>query len=494
MSFGNVSAAQAAAAGASGVYSEGVNVSKMQEETSVLPKKNNMEQLTEVVEAGMNIDKTLKSFIMDALKAAGLQINERMTELVKALLDRQQPVDKNTLMVYNRLLVQNPGVSPETIIAMHKNGLNITKASVEQFEACKNNDNDIFRNIDDAAHSIGGLVKELVSADSGKAVGLLDSLARFVDNMTASSATDAVDAAAAAVDAAYIVKEWQQMTDDTTAYDVKVQKDIPDIPDYKDNTINELLNEYESEISGSISVNMNEGNLFKKLALVLKELPEDRALELADRLDTEKFARLAQKELKEVLFLKPEEVTDKKVLAGYYRKLEASVDGFLNSAKELGTSVNNSLLVKTFDNISDNVLFMNQVNEYMPYVQLPLKLLKKEAHGEFYVMKRSSRQQTGQDETLTAFLRLSMEQLGELDVMVKLKDTALDVDFKAEKTSVIGFIEENLSILEDRLREKGYVAAMRVGGKEKEFDFEKDFLEADSNDGTIGRYSFDMKI
>lgn len=491
MSFGNVSAAQAAAAGASGVYSEGANVSKMQEETSVLPKKNNMEQLTEVVEAGMNIDKTLKSFIMDALKAAGLQINERMTELVKALLDRQQPVDKNTLMAYNRLLVQNPGVSPETIIAMHKNGLNITKASVEQFEACKNNDNGLFRDIDDAAHSIGGLVKELVSADSGKAVGLLDSLARFVDNMTVSSATDAVDAAAAGKDAAYIVKEWRQTTDDTIAYDVKVQEDIPD---YKDNTINELLNEYESEISGGVSPKMNEGNLFKKLALVLKELPEDRALEFADRLDTEKFARFAQKELKEVLFLKPEEAADKKVLAGYYRKLEASVDGFLNSAKELGTSINNSLLVKTFDNISDNVLFMNQVNEYMPYVQLPLKLLKKEAHGEFYVMKRSGRQQTGQDETLTAFLRLSMEQLGELDVMVKLKDTALDVDFKAEKTSVIGFIEENLLILEDRLREKGYVPAMRVGGKEKEFDFEKDFLEADSNDGTIGRYSFDMKI
>ncbi len=478
--------------------SDEIGVNNKAEDIEGVVSKNAGEILN--MKSNINIDKTLKGFITDALKAAGLPVNDRMMELVNSLLERQQSIDKNTLIAYKRLLGQFPGVNPETLIAMQKNGLHISKESIEQYENYKNNENQLFRNIDDAVGSIGGLVKGLISGNDGNAaITLLNGLARFVNDMTSQSGEQQPVISpdmtanvmqqpisdAGTVEGGAVLPEAATVIMDKQENDVMMNSDIA--------AADALIRKFGEELPASFKEKISEGNLFEKLSIILEELPKDKAIELALKLDTKEFAGLAKEVLKEALFLEPEAVADKEKLTEYYKKLEQSVNKFLNVTKELGDTVNNSTLAKTFNNIADNVTFMNQINEYMPYVQLPLKLFKEEAHGEFYVMKRR-KQQAQQGDTLTAFLRLNMTNLGELDIMVKLKGQSLDVDFKAEKADVVAFIADNLVTLEDRLKEKGYIPSMCVGEKEKEFDFEKDFLEAESNEGTIGRYSFDMKI
>lgn len=524
MSVGNISSAAATAAEITASYTqtEGAAVQKPDEQVTMAVIKK---QANEVLNMQTNIvvDKTLEGFITDALKAAGLPQNDRMMQLVQALLDRQQPIDKNTLIAYNRLLGQNPGVNVDTLIAMQKNGFNITKENITQFENYQNNENQLFRNIDNVTDSLGNMVKNIFNEDNAKAVDLLNGLAKFVNDMGGQTTADVALKQQTTVEADsslanHYDKNATEAATDTMTSDItgtlrnesanianlilkninmakESQEFIIHTEDKQERVaFSTLVEKFESQLPVEAKIHLSaKSNLFKKLAVMLDTLPDEKSAELASKLDTKEFVGLAKEAFKEALFLEPEVAADKEKLTAYYKKLEQSVNEFLNTAKELGDSVNNSALARTFNNVADNVTFMNQINEYMPYIQLPLKLLKEEAHGEFYVMKRR-KQQAQQGDTLTAFLRLNMTNLGELDIMVKLKEQALDVDFKAEKADVVDFIANNLMTLEGRLREKGYIPSMRASEKEKEFDFEKDFLEAESNEGTIGRYSFDMKI
>lgn len=480
------------------VQAEGVSSNNKTADIEAVIQKNTGEVLN--TEGNINIDKTLKGLITDALKAAGLPVNDRMMELVKSLLDRQQPIDKNTLTAYNRLMGQHPRVSPETLIAMQKNGLHISKETIEQFENYKNSENQLFKNIDAAAGDVGVLVKDLISENADKAIDLLNGLSKLVNDMgqqpfnpADTSANNVPQQAALTLPTASDAVVIPDGAAAEIAATVEMTGQENDMVQNSDSAfMDALMEEFGEHLSLEHKERLSTGNLFEKISIMLEELPKDKAMELAEKLDTKEFAGFVKEVLKDALFLEPETVADKEKLTEYYKKLETAVKEFLNVTKELGDGVNNSVLVKSFDNVSDNVMFMNQINEYMPYVQLPLKLLKEEAHGEFYVMKRRKQQQQG--DTITAFLRLNMQHLGELDIMVKLKERALNIDFKLEKDESVHFIGSTIGSLEQKLKDRGYIVTTSVGKKEKEFDFEKDFLEAESNEGAIGRYSFDMKI
>jgi len=473
-----------------------VNVSTTDE--AVLQKSNGSSSSIDIT-VNMNIDKTLKNFITDALKAAGLPENERMMQLVKALLDRHQPVDKNTLLAYNRLLGQNPGVNPETLIAMQKNEIPVTKEFIEQFESCKNNENQLFRHIDEAADNIGTLAKTIFQeSGTDKVMDLFDGLSKFVNEMARQTDRSVTEASSVA-DSKELYGNVKQPEAETVHTVKALQTELKPVLESREQTaaadkafVDSLVEEFKEYIPEGGKEEISSGDLFGRLSKLIGMLPEEKAAELVKKLDTKEFAGLSKTIFRKVLYLPPEDVADKEKLTEYYKKLSESVEEFVSLSKELGNTAANSPVFKTFDNISDNISFMNQINEYMPYIQMPLKLLKEEGHGEFYVMKRHKTPK--QSDTVTAFIRLELKYLGELDIMVKLKELRLDIDFKAEKAESAALLGSTVMSLEQRLKEKGYTVFTSIGEKEKEFDFEKDFLEAESSDGVIGRYSFDMKI
>lgn len=105
-----------------------------------------------------------------ALKAASMSVNERNLQLVAKLIENGMPINKNTLMTYNRLALQNPKVTISNIIELNKLKLPITDDNARQLENYRNLEHKILDGVKDAANE---LVKAYESIANGTKQGNL---------------------------------------------------------------------------------------------------------------------------------------------------------------------------------------------------------------------------------------------------------------------------------------------------------------------------------
>ncbi|MBP3197231.1 MAG: flagellar hook-length control protein FliK [Butyrivibrio sp.] len=151
--------------------------------------------------------------------------------------------------------------------------------------------------------------------------------------------------------------------------------------------------------------------------------------------------------------LKPLEVQDKENVENLYQRLGNQVKGLTNAiSQNLGTE---SKLFQQANNLQNNLDFMNQLNQMFQYVQLPLQMAGQNTHGDLYVYKNKNRKMS-EDGSVSAVLHLDMDNLGPLDVYVKLKDTKVTTNFYVADDSILDLINDNIHILNERLEKRGY--------------------------------------
>lgn len=267
-----------------------------------------------------------------------------------------------------------------------------------------------------------------------------------------------------------------------------VQDTSKNIPQELLQTLESLEQEASGLARGEVK---SDGTFLEKLTKALKKMPKGSEGELFKLLDKDDFKKTVRKELENALLLEPKDAAELEKVQKYYKKLQGALDNFISMSGQQTEAASHGIS-KTFQNMSDNLNFMQYVNEMMPYIQLPLKLLDENAHGDFYVMRNKKNRLENPDE-FTAFLRLNMETLGELDVFIKLKNSSADIAFKVEKQEVCEFIEKNIVRLEEGLNKKGVSLVAHVSKKEEEFSFVKDIIESEAS-GVIEKYSFDMRM
>jgi len=254
----------------------------------------------------------------------------------------------------------------------------------------------------------------------------------------------------------------------------------------------QTLDNLEQEAAGlSRGEVKSDGTFLEKLTVTFKQIPEGSEGEFFKLLDKDDFKKTIRQELESALLLEPKDAAELEKVQKYYKKLQGALDNYMSMSGQQ-TEAASQGISKTFQNMSDNLNFMQYVNEMMPYIQLPLKLLDENAHGDFYVM-RNKKNRIENPEEFTAFLRLNMETFGELDVFIKLKNSSADIAFKVEKQEVCEFIEKNIVRLEEGLKKKGVGLVAHVSKKEEEFSFVKDIIEGEAS-GVIEKYSFDMRM
>ncbi|MBQ2257221.1 MAG: flagellar hook-length control protein FliK, partial [Lachnospiraceae bacterium] len=127
-----------------------------------------------------------------------------------------------------------------------------------------------------------------------------------------------------------------------------------------------------------------------------------------------------------------------------------------------------SAQARTMTNISENVEFINQMNQMFNYVQLPLKLSNSQAHGDLYVYT-NKKNMAHRDGMLTAFLHLDMDHLGSLDVSISLQTEKNQVTTKFYlNEDSIALVEEHIGELTQRLSRKGYQCKSMVVEKDED--------------------------
>ena len=211
-----------------------------------------------------------------------------------------------------------------------------------------------------------------------------------------------------------------------------------------------------AQAGGQGAAEIDEAALMKELAKAYSgsENTTDATANAFQKLfGSNEYNKLMKDAIRDQWMLEPSDVSSKENVENLYNRLNAQ-------AKQLGETLTNTLgaeskAAQSANTLMNNIDFMNELNHMFNYVQLPLKMADQDAHGDLYVYSNGKRKfQPG--ETVSAILHLDLDNLGPLDVYVKMKDNNVKTNFYVADESVLDLIEEHIDILNERLNKRGY--------------------------------------
>lgn len=218
---------------------------------------------------------------------------------------------------------------------------------------------------------------------------------------------------------------------------------------------------------------------------------------LTGLLKSDGFSKLLKDAVKSQMLIKPEDVAQNGKIDELYSRIQktsAKISQLMESIGRADTATAQSAAALT-----DNVNFINQLNEFVNYVQIPLKMAGEDANGELYVYT-NKKNLANNDGNYSALLHLDMEHLGPMDIYVTMRDhTKVSTNFYLQSEDLLDFMEAHIDMLTKRLAEKGYDTSMRVTKKEKgepirpiTDEFTKDEARADAP-VMISKMRFDVR-
>lgn len=205
------------------------------------------------------------------------------------------------------------------------------------------------------------------------------------------------------------------------------------------------------------------------------------------------FQNVLTSQLKGMWTLRPEDVSRPEKVEELYRRIDRQVKGLLQALETGGQE--NSTAYRAAANVSQNVDFMNQINQMYTYVQLPLHLQQSEAHGDLYVYT-NKRSLADNDGKVSALLHLDMEHLGPVDVYVTLQEAKVNTKFYVADDEILDFIEEHMDILTKRLQKRGYSCSVSMtarGEKEEQDGGGLSPLLQQEKGILLSQYAFDVR-
>ncbi len=204
------------------------------------------------------------------------------------------------------------------------------------------------------------------------------------------------------------------------------------------------------------------------------------------------YHRLIGMQFENNMLISPNEVADKEQVEQYYSRLKQMTNDAESLMQMVGKEA--SIPAKQMSGLSENIDFMNQLNQMFNYIQLPLKLAGRAAHGDLYVFtkKKNLLEKEGK---ISALLHLDMTNLGNMDVYVELEKKVVSASFRMENENGLRFLENNVEKLKKRLIERGYSPTAEFLIQNNKPDFVEDFLQHEQSrqNAPMQRFSFDVK-
>ncbi len=456
---------------------------------------------------------------LKALTAAGIEVSNDTINMVKDMMEAGLPINKDALLEMNKAITSYPNNSISTMVEMKALNIPINDVNIQQFESYKNYEHQVssaMENIMDelpgafhtmvqsgneqGAVNLYGSVLELFASDTGtiekgvsdqavqakeaanaEALNTLADTGNTADNAsaagglnsavntTASDGTNVSNNAAAAGESARTVLSdgFIDTLKNLGISDEAINKYTAALKETSAAS-QELLsaegsgNEAMTSAARSHSESANallesaQKDLLKELANAFKASDLTNTAEAASwkkLFSGDEYNKLLKDNISSQWLLKPTDVEKKENVDNLYQRLQ-------NQVKELTGAITQNLgaeskLAQTANNLQNNLDFMNQLNQMFQYVQLPLQMAGQNAHGDLYVYRNKNRKMS-EDGSVSAVLHLDMENLGPVDVYVKMIETKVSTNFYVADEGVLDLINDNIHILNERLEKRGY--------------------------------------
>lgn len=403
-----------------------------------------------------------------ALEAANIQMTEKTLDLVKNLLAANQPIDKQSILSYVRQLAKFPDADIQDLISLHKYQIPVTEENLTQLANYKQFEHSLLKDIDTLEQKLPQMVEQMASESPEKAEAFVRELTAVLYPETAEEKIESPDAVA-------------------TEQETKAAEN-PQKPAEKGDTALAGTQDLPEETKkGAVPVKEKPDSLPK----LLEELAKPEGKEWKEH-----AGKLVKEALEEKLLLRPEEVADKERVKEYYKETAEKGEKLKELLHSYGKEA--SPIEKPVQNMTQNVKFMQSLNEMFTYIQLPLKFSNQQAHGDLYVYTKKKAKGRA-EEGLSALLHLDMEHLGSVDVMIRMMGQRVTTNFTLETEELLDFIEQHMDLLEERLENKGYSCAFQVIVKDSE-EQQRSLEECltglvgeEATQGDIKRFSFDVR-
>lgn len=192
--------------------------------------------------------------------------------------------------------------------------------------------------------------------------------------------------------------------------------------------------------------------------------------------------------------LDPREVAEPGRVEELYNRLNRQIKGLAQALQNAGQT--ESTAFRAVSSMSQNVDFLQQLNQMYAYVQLPLRLQQRDAHGELYVYS-NKKNLAGKDGNVSALLHLDMDHLGAVDIYVAMQNTKVSTKFYLRDDEMIDFMASHMDILTERLKKRGYDCscdmAVREDAKEETTKGGLEPLLRQEKGVVMTRYAFDVR-
>lgn len=490
--------------------------------------------------------------VYKALQMAGLPINESTVAMTDEMMKLGMSIDSRSLQNMFKDVVTHTDVSATDVVFLHKMDMPLTESNLRQIQNYTELQHEVVKGMQDVTDALQGLINGTGGADvaagadiaagadvaagvdadtltqyqnlvkeliSDTLMGMLPDGAGAAGDETGGNPAGGItgadlagevpaggisgDVLAAGVSGAALAGE--ALADAPLSGNAAFVKGV-----LQDVAFSELLNNglvTEEEAAGFLkeaaglltekgtTLSENTTQEMMKALLDITAGNTQEAESLHKLFSGKVWKNLLESTVKTQWSLTPEMLPKEGEVGKVYEKIVKSLHILNETLQQSGAQ--NTALQESITNLSENIDFMNQLNQMYTYVQLPLKMQNGEKNGELYVFtnKRSLAEKDGE---VSALLHLTMEHLGPLDVYVKMNQGKVSTEFTVEKEETLLFLEKNMSILTDRLQKRGYDISCKMKVKDEAGEPENpvERLLTEKQNGVLpvhAQYAFDVR-
>ncbi len=451
--------------------------------------------------------------VLKALEMAGLPVNETSVAMTEQMMQAGLPVNKTVLQqVYRELNTYSQAEIPD-IIQLHKLQLPVNEANIEQMSNYRNLNYRLGNAMNSLTETIPQTMETLLKGENADTAVQVyrEFLFMAVDEGLGESVQSPAQAVVTGEEpaqepllqtAANTETQQSPVNEMLTAVTGENHTGILQLAEHITGITEEL--ELPAEAKQTLIQQLQEiagdtGDIRKLFGVTEKLLEAARSTGQESKVLTElvqnrEFSQQLSERIKELWSIQPKDMEKPEKIQELYRRIEHQMNRLTEILESGGHT--ESPMFKAATNLSQNLDFMQQINQMYAYVQLPLKFQEGKAHGDLYVYT-NKRNLAASDGAVSALLHLDMEHLGPVDIYVTLQHSKVNTKFTVGDDEMLDFLEAHMDLLTERLKRRGYDCdfSMTVAERESEETADKGLqpMMQQEQGVLLSHYSFDVR-
>lgn len=464
-----------------------------------------------------------------ALDLAGLSPTEKNFTVAKELMDAGMPVDKGSMVSILSQSMRFEGTSLQTLVSMNKMQIPVTAENITQFERYENLQHSLTGDIAATAESVADFASAFPQGTDGQTMlqiaGTISELfvpqtesmdveqgqsaiADMTVNMTDTAETDIPYDMASDTEDAHIMKNTMTsgqpaITETVTGTNDRIMNKMiasfvgkaeTNLSEEQFQNVAKALTQAgvpETEVSRLFQNASSEGNLFQNMIHTLQtgSLP-DAALQ--NFFQDASLKDLMSEIVKKAFSVDPKKMKDPKEIDDLYETILKNTRSFEDAVASHGG--NTKGFQQSFQNMRQNMQFMEQLNHQMIYAQMPVRLSNKQTNSELYVYADKRKLQQKKD-GISVMLHLDMDHLGATDVKVTLTGSNVHARFYLNDQDSVDIVADNMNTLAKQLADRGFSLTNEVVKRQPQESINKvvDEVIDENAEKSIRRYTFDAR-